>query len=117
MRPKAVLGFPLSLFLLVLIQAVTATSSKDLCALPPAFRDGMSKQYPGTIDSRWEARTLETTDGTPVVWSEGPGKYDGISDPKTIRAKYPVVVFCGYGSWTIVYAWTGKEVEKTWTSD
>src|SRR2546425_25872 len=34
------------------------------------------------IDSRWEARTLETTDGTPVVWSEGPGKYDGISDPK-----------------------------------
>src|SRR6267154_1690472 len=65
---------------------------------------------------RWEIRSLETTDGTPVVWSEGPGKYDGF-DLKTIRAKYPVILFCGYGSWAIVYAWTGKEVEKTWVSD
>jgi hypothetical protein len=69
------------------------------------------------IADRWETHTLETTDGTPVVWSEGPGKYDGISDPKTIRAKYPVIIFCGYESWAIVYAWTGKEVEKTWISD
>ena len=66
---------------------------------------------------KWETRFLETTDGTPVVWSEGPGKYDGMSDPKTIRAKYPVIVFCGYESWAILYAWTGKEVEKTWISD
>jgi hypothetical protein len=69
------------------------------------------------IANGWETRSLETTDGTPVVWREGPGKYDGISDPKIIRAKYPVIVFCGYGSWAILYAWTGKEVEKTWISD
>jgi len=69
------------------------------------------------VADMWETRSLETTDGTPVVWSEGPGEYDGMSDPKTIRAKYPVIVFCGYGSWVILYAWTGKGVEKTWISD
>jgi|SRR5208282_960809 len=65
----------------------------------------------------WETRSLETTDETPVVWRAGPGKYDDISEPKTIRATYPVIVFCGYGSWAILYAWTGKAVEKIWISD
>lgn len=69
------------------------------------------------IDGRWEARSLEKTDGTPVVWREGPGKYEGMSEPQTIRAKYPVIVFCGYGSWSILYSWTGKDVVKTWISD
>ncbi len=69
------------------------------------------------IADKWETRSLETADGTPVVWSEGPGKYDGMSDPMTIRVKYPVIVFCGYESWAILYAWTGKEIEKTWISD
>lgn len=69
------------------------------------------------MNDKWETRSLETTDGTPVVWSEGPRKYDGMSDPTTIRATHPVIVFCGYGSWAILYAWTGKEVEKTWISD
>src|SRR5262249_54365229 len=48
------------------------------------------------IADHWETRSLETTDGTPAVWREGPGKYDGISDEKPIRAKYPVIIFCGY---------------------
>jgi hypothetical protein len=65
----------------------------------------------------WESRSLEATDRTPVVWSADPGKYDDISDRKTIRATYPVVVFCGYESWAIVYAWAGREVEKIWISD
>lgn len=66
----------------------------------------------------WEIRSLETTDGTPVVWREGPGEYEGMYErPQTIRARYPVIVFCGYGSWSIVYSWTGKEVVKVWTSD
>jgi hypothetical protein len=69
------------------------------------------------VDAGWEMRALETTDGTPVVWREGPGKYGGMSEPTTIRAKYPVIVFCGYGSWAILYSWTGKEVIKTWISD
>jgi hypothetical protein len=65
----------------------------------------------------WETRSLETTDGTPVVWRQGPGKYEGMSEPTTIRAAHQVIVFCGYESWAILYAWTGKEVVKTWISD
>jgi hypothetical protein len=70
------------------------------------------------LDAGWEIRSLEATDGTPVVWREGPGKYEGMYEPTTtIRSKYPVIVFCGYGSWAIVYSWTGKDVVKTWISD
>jgi hypothetical protein len=65
----------------------------------------------------WETRSLETTDGTPVVWREGPGKYDDLDGKKTIRATRPTIVFAGHGSWSILYAWTGKEVEKVQLSD
>lgn len=65
----------------------------------------------------WEIRLLEITDGTPVVWREGPGKYEDIYGKNTIRATRPVIVFCGLESWAIVFAWTGKEVVKTWISD
>jgi|SRR6267378_6233867 len=65
----------------------------------------------------WEIRSLDTADGTPVVWRQGPGKYEGMSEPATIRAAHQVIVFCGYESWAILYAWTGKKVEKTWISD
>lgn len=68
-------------------------------------------------DEALETRLLDTTDGTPVVWREGPGKYDGTSEPNTIRAKNPVIVFCGLESWAVVYAWNGKEVEKLQVSD
>ena len=65
-----------------------------------------------------EIRSLETTDGTPVVWRQGPGKYDGMyEEEQQILARNPVIVFCGYGSWAILYAWTGAEVKKIWLSD
>jgi hypothetical protein len=69
------------------------------------------------VGNDWETRSLETTDGTPVVWREGPGTYDGMNEEKPIRAKNPVIVFCGYGSWAILYAWTGTEAKKIWLSD
>ncbi len=67
----------------------------------------------------WDLRSVDTSDTAPmpVVWRQGPGKYEGMSEPTTIRATNPVVVLCGYGSWAILYAWTGKEVVKTWISD
>jgi hypothetical protein len=65
----------------------------------------------------WEIRSLDVTDGTPVVWREGPGKYEDMYGPKTIRARNPVLVFCGLESWAVVFAWTGKEVEKVQLSD
>jgi len=69
------------------------------------------------VGKDWEFCSLDTTDGTPVVWLEGPGKYDGMNEEKPIRARYPVIVFCGYGSWSILYAWTGTEIKKIWLSD
>lgn len=69
------------------------------------------------VGEGWETRSLETTDGTPVVWREGPGKYDDLDGKKTIQATKPVIVFAGYGSWSVVYAWTGKEVEKVQITD
>src|SRR5882757_9566497 len=65
----------------------------------------------------WEIRSLDMTDGTPVVWREPPGKYDDLYGKKKIRATGPVIVFCGLESWEVVFAWTGKEVEKVQLSD
>jgi hypothetical protein len=69
------------------------------------------------VDKKWEIRLLDTTDGTPVVWSEGAGKYDDLYGKKTIIATRPVVVFCGLESFEVVFAWTGKDVEKVQLSD
>jgi hypothetical protein len=69
------------------------------------------------VNEGWETRSLGTTDGTPVVWREGPRKYEDPYEKKTIRARWPVIVFCGLESWEVVFAWTGKEVEKVQTSD
>src|SRR6267154_2617859 len=30
------------------------------------------------VGNDWEFRSLETSDGTPVVWRQGPGKYEGM---------------------------------------
>jgi hypothetical protein len=68
------------------------------------------------VTAGWEAELLETADGTPVVWREGPGKYES-TFTATLQARYPVIVFCGYRSWAILYAWDGQRVLKTWLSD
>jgi hypothetical protein len=65
----------------------------------------------------WEIRSLAVTDGTPVVWREGPGNYEDMYGPETIRARNPVVVFCGLESWAAVYAWNGNKIEKVQVSD
>jgi len=70
------------------------------------------------VSNDWEFRSLQASDGTPVVWREGPGKYEGMyQEEKPIRAKNPVVVLCWYGSSAILYAWTGTEVKKIWLFD
>lgn len=71
------------------------------------------------VGKEWETRSLDSADASPapVVWREGPGKYDDISEPKAIRATSPTIVFCGYGAWARLYAWTGKEVEMVQISD
>jgi hypothetical protein len=70
------------------------------------------------LGESWELRSLGTG-GTsmPVVWRQDPGKYRDVYGNKEIRATRPVVVFCSYESWAILYAWTGKRVEKIWIAD
>lgn len=66
----------------------------------------------------WAIRTLDTAgEAVPVVWRQGPGEYDDVYGNKKIRATRSVVVLCGYESWAILYARTGKEVEKIWIAD
>ena len=67
--------------------------------------------------STWKLRLLEETDDAPVVWRQRPGRYEGMNESKPLQAKNSVVVFCGYGSWAVLYAWTGSEVKKIWLSD
>ncbi len=69
------------------------------------------------LGNAWDIRSLDTADGAVAVWSEGPGKYEGTYEGKLIRAKNPAILIADYGSFTILYAWTGKEVEKIWLSD
>jgi len=70
------------------------------------------------VDKDWQTRSLDSADASvPVVWTEGPGKYRDVHGEKTIRATHPVVVFVGYGGWAIVYAWTGKGIDKVWIAD
>jgi hypothetical protein len=70
--------------------------------------------------TRWDTRLLDTGDSppdAPVVWNQPPGDYQDIYGEKQIRAKKPVIVFCKYESWAIVYAWTGASVRKVWIAD
>jgi hypothetical protein len=68
-------------------------------------------------DANWDVRTVERTNGVPVIWKQNPGKYTGLYKEKTIEAAHPVIVFCGYESWAVLYAWTGTRIVKTWLSD
>jgi hypothetical protein len=69
------------------------------------------------LSSAWHFRQLDTTDDNPVVWRQNPGKYQDVYKTATIDAKYPVIVFCGYSSWAILYSWTGTKVQKIWLAD
>jgi hypothetical protein len=68
-------------------------------------------------ESNWEVTTLDKADGPiPVVWSEKPGKYKGVYGDK-INSVRPVIIFCGYSSWAVLYAWMNNKVAKIWLRD
>jgi hypothetical protein len=70
------------------------------------------------VGAVWRTTTMETTDGpTPVVWSEKPGEYKDVYGVKKIRASNPAIVFCGYYSWAVLYAWMNNKVAKIWLAD
>jgi len=71
------------------------------------------------LQGRWQTLLADTADAStvPVVWREKAGKYDDVYRQRTLNAVRPVVVLCAYESWAILYAWSGKKVEKIWISD
>lgn len=70
------------------------------------------------VSQKWEITLLdEAKSSIPVAWSQGPGKYQDLYGEKTIRAKRPVIIFCGYNAWAILYSWTGTGLEKIWLRD
>lgn len=71
------------------------------------------------VAARWQTTVLDTADGAPipVVWSQPPGHYTDVYGKKEIQATKPVIVFTGYESWSILYAWTGSRVAKIWLRD
>jgi hypothetical protein len=70
------------------------------------------------VDNDWQIRSLDSAGASvPVVWTEGPGKYHDVYGEKTIQATHPVIVFVGYSGWAVVYAWTGKGIDKVWIAD
>lgn len=69
---------------------------------------------------KWRMTRLGTggaSPNAPAVWSQPPGEYRDIDGKKTIRATRPVIAFCKYESWEILYAWTGSGVTKIWLRD
>jgi hypothetical protein len=69
------------------------------------------------IDSQWSFRILEHNGVGAALWSQSPGRYNDIYGRRSIDAKYPVIIFCKYEAWAIVYSWTGTKVNKVWISD
>lgn len=70
------------------------------------------------VEKKWTMAVLDTGDlSAPVVWSQAPGEYSDVYGNKRIRSPRPVIVFCKYESWAILYAWTGKKVTKIWIED
>jgi hypothetical protein len=70
------------------------------------------------VSDAWSVERIDAADSsTPVVWNDKPGKYTDVYGNKKLRATRPVIVWCAYESWAILYAWTGSTVSKIWLSD
>ena len=70
------------------------------------------------LGNTWKIGLLDTAkNSVPVVWKQDPGEYQDVNGEKKLRAAHPVVVFCGYEAWAILYAWTDNHVAKIWLSD
>lgn len=71
------------------------------------------------LRGEWKTTVLDKAEGAPVpvVWNQPPALYRDVDGKKELRATRQVIVFAGYESWAIVYAWTGKGVSKVWIAD
>ncbi len=97
---------------------------KPALALVLIVKDGTKSQtelvLAHLVGKGWKLRRLDTGGPgqyAPVVWSQAPGTYQDVHGNKTLRATRPVIVFCKYEAWSILYAWTEKGLSKIWIAD
>jgi hypothetical protein len=91
-----------------------------LVLIPRGGTNAPTKLVVAHEDGKWLITPLDTggpIPNAPVVWSQPPGEYHDVYGDKNIRATKPVIVFCKYEAWAILYAWTGKRVSKIWLAD
>jgi hypothetical protein len=65
----------------------------------------------------WTLEQLEESDGTPAVWKEPPGEYTDVYGEKKLTVVRDGILWCGYGSWAILYGWVDGRVQKIWLAD
>ena len=71
-----------------------------------------------TVGKAWVLTQIDSAvSSSPVVWSENPAEYADVSGSKKINATHPVIVWCAYEAWAIVYGWVGSKVSEVQVSD
>ena len=71
-----------------------------------------------TVGDKWDLRDVDSTDGPPpALWTDKPGEYVDVQTGKGLQSVRPVLVWCQYAAWAIVYAWTGSPTDKVWIAD
>jgi hypothetical protein len=70
-----------------------------------------------SVAGSWSISSVEDSDGVPVVWREESGVYSDVYGQKRLKVTLDGLVWCGYESWAILYAWVEGRVEKIWISD
>jgi hypothetical protein len=65
----------------------------------------------------WELEVVDESNESGVVWTEGPGQYDDVHEDRRLRVAREGVIWCGYESWTILYAWIDGKIQKVWIAD
>jgi hypothetical protein len=65
----------------------------------------------------WSSQVLEDTNEPAVVWKEGHGVHTDVYGERRLSVSSEGLVWCGYESWAILYAWVDGKIEKIWISD
>jgi len=65
----------------------------------------------------WSSEILEEGSEAGVLWKQEAGEYEDVYGDRRLRVAREGVVWCGYESWAILYAWVDGRVEKIWLSD
>jgi hypothetical protein len=69
------------------------------------------------LGANWKTTVLGETGGpAPAIWSEKPGAYEGVYGAK-MRSTRSVILFVGYESWAVMYAWDGRKVKHIQIND